>query len=459
MKPNEPLNRIFEKYLVGLASKEELNMLLDHFAKEDGDPIKACILKELEEEELSDIPLHYQEISNRVRDALTKIRLKGLLSKYLEDNLGNEELAELRKGILDYGIHALLPDNREHTVDSPLLTKVLEDRHGQYAEVKKNQGPIESSQRNKSVSIRLKRWMTVAAALVSIAVVGSFFVNLYRRDIMVAYTPVEEVKLPDRNEAVISFEDGVSYALLRTDAALLAKRGVEIVKLPNGDLLFKMNAVAGGKTTRQTFYSPKGSLSRLVLSDGSRVTLNSDTKLTYPSRFENKRRTVKVVGEAYFEVTHHASRPFVVFAENTKIKVLGTVFNVATNLKREKVLTTLMSGEVVVGTSNGEIRIKPGTQAASNKYNGEIEKYNVDARDVLAWKQGYFRFKDDDIFDVMEKIKTWYDIKEYRVEGSTADRFSGTVLRTRKLSELLSQLEKISNYKFKIIDRRVIVMK
>lgn|GEM_PF-135852 len=459
MKPNEPLSKAFEKYLIGLASKEELNMLLQQFVNEDSDPIKNSILKELQEEDVSEIPLHYQEISNRVFEALTMIRLKGLLSKYLKDSLGNKELEELRKGILDYGIDALLSDCGEHLMDRVVAKELLKTTHLQNAAVEESPAPINTSQKENIFAIRLKRWIAVAAVVVSIGLVGSFFVNVYRRDVMTVYGLVEDVKLPDHNEAIISFDDGVSYALLRTDAAILAKRGIEIVKLPNGETLFKIKAVMGGKAGDQTFYSPKGSLSRLVLSDGSRVTLNSDTKLTYPSRFENDRRIVRVVGEAYFEVTHYEGRPFVVSAENTKIKVLGTVFNVATNLKREKVLTTLMSGAVIVGTNNRKMRIKPGTQAASNKYSGEIEKYKVDVRDILAWKQGYFRFKDDDIFDVMEKVKTWYDIKEYRIEGSTDDRFSGTVLRTRKLSELLNQLEKISNYRFKIIDRRVVVMK
>lgn len=152
-------------------------------------------------------------------------------------------------------------------------------------------------------------------------------------------------------------------------------------------------------------------------------------------------------------------KPFVVSAGDTKIEVVGTKFNVATNLEPSKTITTLVSGEVNVNVQNKNTLLKPGRQSITAQGSDQIQIKEVNLREVMAWKEGYFRFMNDDIETVLNKIKTWYDIQGYEIGKTTSDRFTGAIKRTRKLSELLSQLETISDYTFKIKEGRVYVMK
>jgi hypothetical protein len=97
-------------------------------------------------------------------------------------------------------------------------------------------------------------------------------------------------------------------------------------------------------------------------------------------------------------------------------------------------------------------------QAQTNLHTKQIVVQEADLKEVLAWRDGFFRFTEDNIETVLQKVGEWYDIKEVKVNSSSSDKFTGMIKRTKKLSDLLRQLEKISNYKFKIQDGRVLVM-
>src|SRR5690606_12870584 len=138
------------------------------------------------------------------------------------------------------------------------------------------------------------------------------------------------------------------------------------------------------------------------------------------------------------------------------IKVLGTEFNVAMNIEPEEIITTLISGAVAVYIKDNSVALSPGTQSITTPFSSTIKTHSVDSREIIAWKEGYLRFKDNDVESVLNKIKAWYDIKGFEVKEVTADRFTGSVMRTKKLSDLLRQLEKVSNYKFKIMEQKII---
>ncbi len=180
--------------------------------------------------------------------------------------------------------------------------------------------------------------------------------------------------------------------------------------------------------------------------------------MTYPTHFDEHTRTVFLDGEAYFDVTHDSRKPFIVQTKQTQVKVLGTQFNIASDLSKTKVLTTLIKGKVAVSAGHNQQILSPGMQAQTNLHTKQISVQEADLKEVLAWRDGFFRFTEDNIETVLQKVGEWYDIKEVKVNSSSTDKFTGMIKRTKKLSDLLRQLEKISNYKFKIQDGRVLVM-
>lgn len=400
MKANEGFNAIFNKYLEGVATQQELQLLMDYFQQKDCIGFSKRILEEFSKEELDEYPSHYQAIADRVQ-----VRLDHL--------------------------------------------------HGNSV----NCNPKISLKRSFNLFTLLKKPIAVAATVLAFGIFSTYLIHENYEADHGKHSALEDVILPSHNEACILFEDGVTYSLSDLDAKLLAKRGIQVTVTTEGDTVFNIIEAPLGLEQRQTFYSPKGSMSRLVLVDGTQVWLNSGSTISYPTRFTESNREVTIDGEVYFDVTHNALKPFVVTAKSTQVNVLGTKFNVATNLANDNVLTTLVEGSVEVKVRRNKLLINPGTQAITNQKTGIISSQYVHVHDVIAWKDGKFKFREDDIYTVLEKIQTWYNIKDYQIEESTHDRFSGTIVRTKKLSDLLNQLEKISNYRFNIREGRVYVMR
>lgn len=141
--------------------------------------------------------------------------------------------------------------------------------------------------------------------------------------------------------------------------------------------------------------NPMGMRSSIVLSDGTRVILNAGTTLSYPAAFVSSQREVKVNGEAFFEVSHDKDHPFIVSAENVKVKVLGTKFNVKAYKEDDHIEVTLTEGKVGVGLGEHHdmMYISPGQQALFNKMKQSFSKYEVNLDYYTSWKEGKFYFK------------------------------------------------------------------
>jgi ferric-dicitrate binding protein FerR (iron transport regulator) len=173
-------------------------------------------------------------------------------------------------------------------------------------------------------------------------------------------------------------------------------------------------------------------------SDGSLVWLNAGTSVTYPVRFSGKERRVSLEGEAYFEVAHNSAMPFIVSNGTTGITVLGTRFNVKA-YDDEETRITLLEGSVKVDVPGAQRLLKPGQQA---KVGSSLEVVsNADLEEVMAWKNGLFRFDNADIYAIMRKVARWYDIKVVYEGNASPDRFQGTISMDTRLSELLEVLE------------------
>lgn len=155
--------------------------------------------------------------------------------------------------------------------------------------------------------------------------------------------------------------------------------------------------------------TPRGQDCQMTLPDGTRVWLNADSKITFPSFFSGKTRNVKVEGEAYFEVTKDAKHPFIVSTEYFTTTVLGTVFNIdAYSAKTANV--TLVSGSVAVKPKNGTTqKITPGQMAKWNA-DGTMTISDVDVYPLTQWKDGFFYFNNDRLIDIMLELGRWYNV-------------------------------------------------
>lgn len=204
---------------------------------------------------------------------------------------------------------------------------------------------------------------------------------------------------------------------------------------------------------------PKGRSYSVILSDGTKVYVNSMSKLYYPVEFNGTERRVKIEGEAYFEVTRNENKPFVVETKLYSVRVLGTKFNVNAYPEEKLVTTTLISGLVEINDGNGaSVKITPGKQLSMDKETKDISVEEVDTELYISWIDNVLRIQDTRLEDILNIIKRRYDV-DINVEDYSVlnERFTGKVPLNDNLSVILEQLEKVSQIKFTINERTITV--
>ena len=187
--------------------------------------------------------------------------------------------------------------------------------------------------------------------------------------------------------------------------------------------------------------------SEVVLSDGTRVTLNASSRLRYPTSFDGSAREVWLDGEAYFDVSRDPRKPFVVHTERQRIRVLGTSFNVMAYDGDTFNIVTLLSGAVqldVLGTEGSlleSVRMKPFEQCRFDTRTGELTATLLSDEDRnRTWTDGVFRFRDEPLAMIVSRLEKYYGI-EIAVDDSLGSvRYTGAFPLEQKITEVLETL-------------------
>jgi len=243
---------------------------------------------------------------------------------------------------------------------------------------------------------------------------------------------------------------------------LAEEAGVRINKADNGQLTYTVidNQVSS-ENKINTLSTAMGQTYSIVLPDGSRVWLNAASSLRYPASFSSAaERRVQLTGEGYFEVAKDKAHPFIVQTAKQDVAVLGTHFNVNAYADEPVVRTTLLEGSVKVNTKGfartNEVLLKPGLQAELNP-SGSLKVTEGDP-EVVAWKDGKFRFNNASLETVLRQLSRWYDVEIKYEAGVPDESFTGGISRDLKASEALEVL-KYLKVNFKIEGKTIIVNK
>ncbi|GEP94658.1 FecR family protein [Chitinophaga cymbidii] len=377
-------------------------------------------------------------------------RLKYLLERYRNGECDDAEMAEINEWY-----HSL-------NYDPAGFSRWLEEESGD----KELAGKLYTNFRGKATPARERRRIWQAAAIVLI-LAGSTL--LFRKYFLPSNhqndTTQTAVITPGKNKAVLTLADGSQITLDDASSGKLAsQQGLNVIKAANGQLIydFSMNGAGDQQPAAfNTLYTPKGGQYQVTLPDGTKVWLNSDSKLNFPVAFRGKERKVTLTGEAYFEVSHMKNNPFIVTTANQSIEVLGTHFNVNSYADEQTISTTLLEGSVRVSnlfTKNAQT-LKPGQQSNLSRHTGDIAVKNVHAEEVIAWKNGYFLFDNQDLPAILRTVSRWYDVEiEFQYTGKY-ERFGGTFSRSSGLRDILNNLEELGNVHFSIDQRKIIVTK
>ena len=195
---------------------------------------------------------------------------------------------------------------------------------------------------------------------------------------------------------------------------------------------------------------PVGQRVNLQLPDGTSVWLNASSEIIYPAYFSGSTREIHLNGEAYFEVEHNASKPFIVHTETFDIKVLGTKFNVEAYKGMEGFTTALMEGSVEVTDRKNKdksVRLYPAQKVAFR--NGELCKSPIDNYDVYRWREGLICFKETRFADLMRQLEKNYGVRILINNEAVKEKvFSGKFRTTDGIDNALRLLQKDGHYTF-----------
>jgi ferric-dicitrate binding protein FerR (iron transport regulator) len=208
-----------------------------------------------------------------------------------------------------------------------------------------------------------------------------------------------------------------------------------------------------------TLETPRGGEYTLILSDETKVFLNAETKLTFPETFDENSREVTLEGEAYFEVSKSASRPFIVKTDKFNIRVYGTSFNVSAYKSDNIAHTTLVEGSVEVSVNNeNAVRLVPGEQACYNKSNDELYTHEVETYIYTDWKDGKFVFANESLENIMIRLSRWYDTETKFINDDMKNyHFSGTLNRYDEINKILDMIALTTNISFEIKANTIII--
>ncbi|MDR1098132.1 MAG: DUF4974 domain-containing protein [Tannerella sp.] len=178
-------------------------------------------------------------------------------------------------------------------------------------------------------------------------------------------------------------------------------------------LLGSRNSADTGVVTVINNVTVRDDKSSFTLPDGTKVWLNTNSRLSCPDRFDGQRRTVTLDGEGYFEVSHDEANPFWVETDGFAVKVLGTVFDVKNYSDGATSETVLLSGKVEIDFKNGgtPVTLLPGQKMSCNRQTGDYRIDPVDASEYALWKNDRLVMNNEELETVFRKMERWYNLE------------------------------------------------
>jgi len=250
------------------------------------------------------------------------------------------------------------------------------------------------------------------------------------------------------NKAYLTLSSGKQITVSNLPAGQIQMtNAANVQKTVAGTIIYAAGANANAPLEYNTFTVPRGGgKHEIKLADGTLAILDAESSIRFPVAFNGKERRVTVTGQVYFEVVHKSDQKFYVTVGNETIEDIGTHFNV--NAFDGEIKTTLIEGSIKVNN----ILLQPGQQLAGTKV---IDQ--VDEEEVLAWKNGLFKFGNDaSLQTVMNQLSRWYDLDVVYQGPQRQHQFGGIISRDLKLSSVCKILS-ISGVQFSLDGKKITV--
>jgi len=262
-------------------------------------------------------------------------------------------------------------------------------------------------QQNPGRTKLLIMWEVAATIVLIVGLASIFYFKFGKKDIdyskiavVDANTSAVTLILSDGQEKVFNGQEPsfsyTEHGTIEVDSALVLKE-----------------STVDSKEHKQKFNQlviPYGKRSKLFLSDGTKVILNSGSRIIYPVNFPGGKREVYLEGEAYLKVAHNPKSPFYVKTNEMALKVLGTEFNVNTYKEDDNSSVVLVNGCVEAHINKEKILLEKNERLTINKSFNKIEKEVVDVREYISWKDGWMYCNNESIDEIATKLSRYYNL-------------------------------------------------
>ena len=296
-----------------------------------------------------------------------------------------------------------------------------------------------------------QKWLSYAAILLLPLAIGYWLITQvpeYEQGV----AQYEEVK-PGETNAKLYFSDGKVVDLKEDTASLIRSKDNLLVEKDAKQVRINSNQLAASDAIRMNrIVTPIGGEYQVVLPDGTKVWLNADSYLEFPSKFSEKQRKVVAKGEVYFDVASNKEWPFIVESGGVKLKVLGTEFNIRNYKDEDEIVTTLVEGSVEVSnTLKEKVILEPGREVLIASGAHSMKERAADMESVTAWRKGRFIFKKKRVEDIMYDLARWYNIKIFFSNSNVKDvSMTLDVPRYGNIEDILSLMEGTREVSFEI---------
>lgn len=314
----------------------------------------------------------------------------------------------------------------------------------------------------KSKTRKLYLWLPYAAAVI-VLVFASTFMFLQETDeidFSKDYNFSELVNQGDKS-AILTLADGSIVKLEDNVEQLISEQeGFKIIKDSLNNITYLTQVGEALSLKYNTIEIPRGGDYSLVLSDGTKVWLNADSKLRYPVVFLKDKREVYLTGEAYFEVAHNGQAPFTVNSHDSQVKVLGTKFNVSAYDDQAFIATTLVEGSVQINNLGNSKLLNPGCQSIVIRGKREIAVKDVDTHLYTSWIDGTYEFENVELEYIMIQLGRVYGVEFFFAEEKYKHiRFTGAFEKKNTFEYALEMIERVASVDFAIKGKSIVIGK
>ncbi|MEL4308648.1 FecR family protein [Joostella sp. CR20] len=304
-------------------------------------------------------------------------------------------------------------------------------------------------QRKKKALFQVYKY---AAVIIVALLAGTFVFKNYKSEEVITEENLVKIT-PGYHKATLILGNGEVVDLTAHQNETINATSAKISNKNNTLDYTATTSESSAEISYNTLIVPTGGIYNIVLPDGSKVWLNSNSTLTYPEIFTEDTRTVKLEGEAYFDVVKNKGK-FVVKTQHQNVTVLGTSFNVSAYKQDNYFSSTLVEGKIELSSEETEaVILTPGTRGYlkfdSNK---KVFVSKVDVRNYSSWKDGIFYFDNEKLPVILKKIGRWYGFDVAFEDEKAIDNilFTGVFKKDAPIKDLLEMIRKTSGIAYQV---------